>query len=136
MVEELEEAVEDSLPQTEEPEESKDIVEEVGRIVEKIERERPTEEEEEEEVTEYGIVIYKVEPDLLKAMLLQADLYNKVLEGQISITEAVALAEKELAAVSAKIEQDLIRKSDKSKKKKSRKTRASKASKTKKKSKS
>lgn len=135
MVEELEEAVEDSLPQTEEPEESKDIVEEVGRIVEKIERERPTEEEE-EEVTEYGIVIYKVEPDLLKAMLLQADLYNKVLEGQISITEAVALAEKELAAVSAKIEQDLIRKSDKSKKKKSRKTRASKASKTKKKSKS
>ena len=123
------------MPQTEEPEESKDIVEEVGRIVEKIERERPTEEEE-EEVTEYGIVIYKVEPDLLKAMLLQADLYNKVLEGQISITEAVALAEKELAAVSAKIEQDLIRKSDKSKKKKSRKTRASKASKTKKKSKS
>ncbi|MCE4627795.1 MAG: hypothetical protein F7C34_01410, partial [Desulfurococcales archaeon] len=85
--------------------------------------------------TEYGIVIYKVEPDLLKAMLLQAELYNKVLEGQLSITEAIALAEKELAAVSAKIEQDLVKKSDKSKKK-SRKTRTSKTSKSKKKSKS
>ncbi len=130
MVEELEEAVEDSLSQAEE---SKDIVEEVGRIVEKIEREKPAEEE--EEITEYGIVIYKVEPDLLKAMLLQAELYNKVLEGQLSITEAIALAEKELAAVSAKIEQDLVKKSDKSKKK-SRKTRTSKTSKSKKKSKS
>ena len=118
-------------------EDSEKLAQEIGKMVEKIEKEKSKIAEEEDEPVEYGTIIYRVEAPLLSAMLLQSKIYMEVLRGRLAIAQAAAIVEKELADITARLEQDLKRTSKTSRSKSKRsKSRSRKKSSSGKKSKS
>ena len=132
LVEEYPEVPEEGVGEQQEDEEAAKVAEKIGKIVKEIEKQKVEQKIENEEETTFGAPVYPIDSTLLSAMLTQTRLYEDVILGRISVSQAAAIVEKELAFVTAKLEQDLkkIKKKSGKRKRSPKTTRSGKKRKT------